>query len=163
MKLYHGSNCDFSTIDLLKSKGKRDFGRGFYLTTIQSQAKDWAGVLYDRYGGDGIFVYEYDLELKDGLNIKQFDGLSEEWLHFIRDNRIKDGIQHDFDIVRGVVANDRTNRTLGLFVEGIYTAKMALRKLRYNKLNDQISVHTGRALECLTLINKTAYETKHGN
>jgi hypothetical protein len=157
MKLYHGTNCDFSTIDLSKSKDKRDFGKGFYLTTLQNQAKDWAETLYDRYGGDGIFVYEYDFTVKDDLNIKQFDGLSEEWLHFIRDNRVKDGTQHHFDVVKGAVANDKTNRTLALFVEGIYTAKMALRKLRYNKLNDQVSVHTERALNCLTLINKTIY------
>ncbi|MDR2474082.1 MAG: DUF3990 domain-containing protein [Tannerella sp.] len=117
MKLYHGSNCDFSTVDLSKSKDKRDFGKGFYLTTLHNQAKDWAEILCYRYGGDGIFVYEYEFAVKDGLNIKQFDGLS----------------------------------------EGIYTAKMALRKLRYNKLNDQVSVHTERALDCLVLINKTVY------
>lgn len=83
--------------------------------------------------------------------------MSEEWLNFIRDNRVKGGVQHNFDIIRGAVANDKTNRTLALFVEGIYTAKEALRKLRYNKLNDQFSIHTEKALDCLKLINKTVY------
>jgi hypothetical protein len=157
MKLYHGSNCDFTTVSLSKSKDKRDFGKGFYLTTLQNQAKDWAALLFKRYGGDGVFVYEFAFEINDRLNVKQFDGLSEEWLEFIRDNRVKGDTQHGFDVVRGVVANDKTNRTLALFVEGIYTTEMALQKLRYNKLNDQISIHSEKALSCLTLINKTAY------
>jgi hypothetical protein len=157
MKLYHGSNCDFTKVDLSKSKDRRDFGKGFYLTTLPNQAKDWAETLFDRYGGEGIFVYEFEFEINENLTLKKFDGLTEEWLNFIKENRIKGGLQHDFDVVQGVVANDKTNRTLALFVEGIYTAKMAMKKLYRNKLNDQISIHTEKALSCLTLINKTAY------
>ena len=32
MKLYHGTNIDFSDIDFKKCKPNKDFGRGFYLT-----------------------------------------------------------------------------------------------------------------------------------
>ena len=155
--LYHGSNSDFSVVDLSKAKDKRDFGKGFYTTTLQNQAKDWAETLFARFGGDGIFVYEFEFEINGSLNIKQFDGIREDWLDFVRDNRIGGGIQHDFDVVRGAVANDRTNRTLALFVEGIYTSKEAMKKLKGNKLNDQFSVHTEKALACLKLKNKTAY------
>lgn len=34
MTLYHGTCCKFSQIDFSKSKDKRDFGKGFYTTTI---------------------------------------------------------------------------------------------------------------------------------
>ena len=34
MKLYHGTNQEFSRIDLLKSKPNKDFGRGFYLSVL---------------------------------------------------------------------------------------------------------------------------------
>jgi len=155
--LYHGSNCNFSVVDLSKAKDKRDFGKGFYLTTLQNQAKDWAEVMFARFGGDGIFVYEFEFEIKSNLCVKQFDGISENWLIFVRDNRVKGGIQHNFDAVRGAVANDKTNRTLALFVEGIYTPKETMKKLRSNKLNDQISIHTEKALTCLKLINKITY------
>jgi len=155
--LYHGSNCDFSVVDLSKAKDKRDFGKGFYTTTLQNQAKDWAETLFARFGGDGIFVYEFAFEPNENLSIKQFNGISEDWLNFVRDNRTGGGIQHSFDIVRGAVANDKTNRTLALFVDGIYTSKEAMRKLRGNRLNDQISFHTEKALVALKLINKTAY------
>ena len=157
LSLYHGTNCDFSSVDLLKAKDKRDFGKGFYLTTLQNQAKEWAETLFARFGGSGIFVYEFDFEINNDLCVKKFDGISEDWLNFVKDNRMGGGIQHHFDVVRGAVANDRTNRTLALFVEGIYTTKEAMEKLRSNILNDQISIHTEKALACLKLINKTNY------
>lgn len=42
MKLYHGTNVDFDRIDVTKSKAYKDFGQGFYLTDIRTQAEDWA-------------------------------------------------------------------------------------------------------------------------
>ena len=32
-----------------------------------------------------------------------------------------------------------------------------MEKLRHNKLNDQFSIHTDKALACLTFVNKTIY------
>ena len=40
MKLYHGTNIDFGVIDLAKSNKYKDFGQGFYLTDIRSQAEE---------------------------------------------------------------------------------------------------------------------------
>lgn len=34
--VYRGTAFDFENIDLSKSKNKRDFGKGFYTTTIQA-------------------------------------------------------------------------------------------------------------------------------
>ena len=42
MRLYHGTNTDFSEIDLAKSFPLKDFGQGFYLTTIREQAERMA-------------------------------------------------------------------------------------------------------------------------
>ncbi|WP_348716765.1 DUF3990 domain-containing protein [uncultured Alistipes sp.] len=42
MRLYHGTNTEFSTIDLTKSNPYKDFGRGFYLTDIREQAEQLA-------------------------------------------------------------------------------------------------------------------------
>ena len=67
--LYHGTNYNFDTIDLSQSKDKRDFGKGFYTTTLREQAQEWAEVLYERYKGDGIFIYE--LEYQHSQNISQ--------------------------------------------------------------------------------------------
>ena len=67
LTLYHGSNYNFDIIDPSKSKDKRDFGKGFYMTTLREQAEDWAYVLFDRYKGDGIFIYEIELELSESV------------------------------------------------------------------------------------------------
>ena len=38
--IYHGSNFAFDTIDLETSHDRRDFGRGFYCTVLESQAEE---------------------------------------------------------------------------------------------------------------------------
>ena len=59
MILYHGSNHDFNSVDLLKSKDRRDFGKGFYTTTLKEQAQQWGYTMFNRFGGEGIFIYEF--------------------------------------------------------------------------------------------------------
>jgi hypothetical protein len=85
--LYHGSNQNFDVVDLSKSKDRRDFGRGFYITILREQAEDWAEALFDRYKGDGIYIYETELELSGDLSMKIYEGLSEEWLQMVQKNR----------------------------------------------------------------------------
>jgi len=152
--LYHGSNNDFNAVDLSKSKDKRDFGRGFYTTTLREQAEDWAKSLFDRYKRDGIFVYELEFELSKDISIKKYDGLSEEWLVMVQKNRTLGGIQHDFDIVQGPVANDKTARTIALYIAGIINANEAIERLQFSKNNNQMSFHTPAALSCLKIIRK---------
>jgi len=152
--LYHGSNCNFDEIDISKSKDKRDFGKGFYTTTLREQAEDWAQALFDRYKGDGIYIYELELYLSGELLIKKFDGLSEEWLLMVQKNRTLGGIQHNFDIVQGPVANDRTARTIALYIAGIIDADDAIKRLQSNRINNQVSLHTSAALSRLKIIRK---------
>ena len=154
LNLYHGSNYNFDVIDLSKSKDKRDFGRGFYTTTLREQAEDWAEVLFERYRGDGIFIYEMELELAKELSVKSYDGLSEEWLLMVQKNRSLGGIQHKFDIVQGPVANDKTTRTIALYIAGIINANEAIERLRFNQVNNQVSIHTLAALSHIKLIRK---------
>jgi hypothetical protein len=157
MKVYHGSNINFDILDLSKSKEKRDFGKGFYTTTLKQQAKDWAGVLFERFGGDGIFVYDFELSFGKHIRLKKFSGLSKQWLEMVKNNRTNGGIQHKFDIVQGAVANDKTNRTIALYVSGILSVEAALTQLKANKYSDQISIHTNKALSNLKLIGKQNY------
>jgi hypothetical protein len=157
MKLFHGSNQDFDIVDLSKSRDRRDFGQGFYMTTIREQAEAWGRNMFVRYGGPGIFVYEFELSISDALTVKHFDGLTEEWLEMVKSNRTSGGIQHNYDVVQGPVANDNTMRTIALYVAGVYTAEMALQQLKYFKANDQVSIHTPKALSALSLIRKDTY------
>ncbi|GHV89851.1 hypothetical protein AGMMS50268_03540 [Spirochaetia bacterium] len=158
MILYHGSSQDFSVVDLSKSKDKRDFGKGFYMTTIKNQAYEWAVKQFKRFGGDGVIVYEFELSDNDAFTIKKFDDLSKEWLEFIMQNRTKGGLQHGFDIVQGPVANDNTFETIADYVLGTLSIYETLDRLRYMKPNDQVSIHTERVLSHLRLIRKEQYD-----
>ena len=155
--LFHGSNQDFERVNLEKSRDKRDFGRGFYMTTLKDQAVRWAQNMFIRHGGER-YVYEFVLDISPGLRIKQFDGLNHGWLDMIKRNRLNGGTQHDYDVVWGPVANDDTMRTLALFVAGIYTEDIALRQLSFFKPNDQVSIHTERALSRLIMARKKIHE-----
>ncbi|MHC6202905.1 DUF3990 domain-containing protein [Breznakiellaceae bacterium SP9] len=149
MILYHGSNRAFALVDLSKSKNRRDFGKGFYMTTLKSQAEQWAKRMFDRLGGGGIFVYEFELSITDDLKFRQFERLNQEWLEFVVENRTKGGTHHGFDVVQGPVANDDTRETIAYYLVGIYSAEEALNRLRYMKPNDQVSIHSDKARDCL--------------
>ena len=42
MRVFHGSYAAVDEIDLTKGRSNLDFGRGFYVTNIRSQAEFWA-------------------------------------------------------------------------------------------------------------------------
>lgn len=94
-------------------------------------------------------VYQYIFHPSNSLNIKHFNTLDAEWLEFIKNNRLHGGIQHNYDIVIGPVADDNTMETVQLYMSGILKSHEAVDRLRYSKINNQVSFHTPRALEYL--------------
>lgn len=68
--LYHGSNIAFDEIDLGKSHNRRDFGRGFYCTVLESQAEEWAKRLYLRSHKGGRYVYRYLFHQTEDLKLR---------------------------------------------------------------------------------------------
>jgi hypothetical protein len=157
MTVFHGSNVDFDKVSLDFAKGRRDFGRGFYTTTIRGQAEEWARDLCLRYKAGNAFLYTFEFTRVD-LNCKLFDGISEEWLRFIIRNRTRDGVQHNYDIVQGPVANDRIFPTITLFLNGRYDIEYTLKQLSFFRPNDQLSVHSEKALRNLSLVEKRSWK-----
>lgn len=149
MIVYHGTGIRFSKIDLFQSKDKRDFGKGFYTTTILEQAENWARNQHIRYGTESKFVKEYEYVPDDTLKTRIFKEMDEEWLEIIKKCRTEGGTPHGYDIVQGPVANDNTMRAISLYISGIYTVGQAIEQLRFFKANDQVSFHTQRSLNCL--------------
>ena len=154
MILYHGSNCNFNQIDLKKSKNNRDFGKGFYTTTIKEQAQQWGYTMYNRLGGDGIFLYEYEFSPSPELTTLRFLEISDEWFDFILKNRTTGDLQHEFDFVQGPVADDKIFLTITGFIDGIFSREEAMQRLRYSKTSDQVSLHTVKAISFLALRDK---------
>ncbi len=75
MILYHGSNVEIDGIDLSKSMPYKDFGRGFYLTTISDQSKQMAKRTARFYGDPPVvtgFETPDDLLVGYGLNVRVF-------------------------------------------------------------------------------------------
>ena len=148
MILYHGSYLAIENPDLLHSRPNLDFGKGFYLTSIREQAVKWCGKFVKR-GKEGIISnYMFDEELFQRLKVLQFDSYSEDWLEFILTCRSgKDS--SDYDGVCGGIANDQVFNTVELYFENLIDKSEAIKRLRYEKPNMQITFRTDAALTCL--------------
>ena len=153
MKLYHGTNVDFDVIDLTKSNKYKDFGQGFYLTDIRSQAEELAAKKSRLFGGYPVIQeYEFDESLLSSAELKvlRFDKPSTKWAVFIFKNRNRDyNLTHDYDIVIGPIANDGVAYLLGRYEEGTLTIEELSDKLDFKKLNSQYFFGTNKSLKYL--------------
>lgn len=153
MILYHGTNVDFKTINLEKSNKYKDFGQGFYLTDIRSQAEHLAAKKAKLFGGYPIIQeYEFNEELLDNgdLKVLRFENPSREWAEFIFRNRNRDlNFTHDYDVVIGPIANDGVAYLLGRYEEGTLTIDDLSRELTYKELNSQFFFGTSESLQYL--------------
>jgi len=111
MRVFHGSYTIVDVIDLTKGRSNLDFGKGFYVTSIRSQAEFWAARTGRFHKTEGVVsefeFYENAFEHYD-LKVLRFSGYDEQWLDFVVLNRDPQSPipAHDYDIVEGPVAND---------------------------------------------------------
>ena len=78
-------------------------------------------------------------------------------MEFIKSNRSKGGLQHGYDVVLGPVADDNTMETVQLYIANILTVAEAVERLRYSKVNNQVSFHTEKALQYLKPVRRITY------
>lgn len=143
--LFHGSNVNVPKPFVKVGRGKVDFGQGFYLTKLRSQAESWAEVIAERKGRNAeavlsLYSFDYDSVKSAGYKIKVFETYSLEWLDYVVDCRKGGEMQHQYDIVEGGVANDNVIDTVEDYENGIITAEQALGQLKYKKVNHQICI-----------------------
>lgn len=146
MILYHGTNVDFDRIDLNKSMRFKDFGKGFYLTDIHSQAVEMANRRVRIDGGSPVVqTYRID-EQSDAfrnLSILRFEKPTAQWAEFIFKNRSKAlRFQHNFDIVYGPIADDGVAYLLSLYEDGLRTLDELAKELQFKRLNNQYCFET---------------------
>lgn len=119
MKLYHGSNVNIESINLAMCRPYKDFGKGFYLTDIEEQAKNMAVRVSRIYGGIpivNVFEIQDDFRSLSDIKIKDFGiQTTEEWAQFVMNNRSREfqeikselcNKDNKYDIVIGPVADD---------------------------------------------------------
>jgi hypothetical protein len=61
MLLYHGSYTTVDIPDLAKCASKKDFGKGFYLTTSKKQAEDFVRASMKKAIAQGLITQHQDM------------------------------------------------------------------------------------------------------
>jgi hypothetical protein len=159
MKVYHGSYIAVTEIDLSKSRPRKDFGRGFYVTSLREQAEYWAERMAKRKHTKGV-VSEFDFkeyvssDMK--LNVLRFEGYTEDWLDFIVLNRTNESDNeqvHDYDIVEGNVADDAVAARVFEYLNGMVSKEDFLEELKHKAPNHQICFCTVQSLQALISTN----------
>jgi hypothetical protein len=154
MTVYHGSYTDIDRINLEKCKPGKDFGRGFYVTKIRSQAEYWAEKIGKENKTAGVVTefnfHEYAYDDFD-LKTLRFDGYSEEWLDFVVLNRANESRKqaHDYDIVEGPVADDRVTRRIFVYLSGGVSRADFLEELKFYRYTHQIALCTVESLQMI--------------
>jgi hypothetical protein len=159
--LYHGSTVKVNQIELSISAAGKDFGRGFYTTTVRDQAVKFAIIKAKRFnlktGVVSVFRYIHNPQ----VTIKKFDKAGAEWLLFVLKNRgfpQKETALSEilFDIVIGPVANDAVGLVLNQLLIGTYgdpnspeALNTAIRLLNTTRLYNQVFFGTKEAVSCL--------------
>ena len=156
MILFHGSNTEVSCIDLSRCTKYKDFGQGFYMTSIEQQACEWAKKIKKRFdfGKSVLNIYEFS-DNWDNLKTLRLTEPDEKWAAFVINNRNHEFSDHGnllsnhdnkYDLVHGLVANDDISAILDTFLLGILPMSEISKALVYKQLNDQYSFHTPKSL-----------------
>jgi len=164
MLLYHGSFTEIQSPSLDYGRYNLDFGKGFYVTGLVSQAEKWArrratmakGIQNIRDAKPIVSVYEIDFDSPD-LKILAFDGYTEEWLDFIVGNRAqKKPMASEYDVIHGNVADDDVAAVVDDYMRLLSKGRMDadgkrffLAQLRFSKPNDQYCIASQRAISKL--------------
>ena len=144
MIVFHGSNKEIATPLVYVGRNNLDFGKGFYVTTLQQQAKRWAETIVRLRPNGKAIVNKYDLDYDGvemaGFAILRFTEYNEEWLDFIVANRNGESRWQQYDLIEGGIANDRVFDTIENYMSGGIDKQTALGRLRYEHPNNQICI-----------------------
>ncbi len=146
--VYHTSLSKVDKPDTLHSRSSLDFGKGFYLTSLEEQARRYADRFVSR--GKQVWMNVYDLQEDwKGWNVKIFEKYDEEWLDFVAACRLNKD-KSDYDMVIGGVANDKVFDTVDNYFAGYMSKEVALERLSFEHPNVQYCIRSERMLnECL--------------
>lgn len=143
--LAEGEVIEDFNVDLSRSRSLTDFGRGFYTTTIETQAEDWASSLTVRssYGRRPVRTKPVVLEFSvDRDELSKLDSLAFVWGHL--------DLRSFVETCR--TSADSHNRSNGhQFFDIVYGPLTRYPERKVDEDRDQISVHTVEGVKCLGL------------
>jgi hypothetical protein len=178
MILYHGSYAIIEQIDLGRCSRAKDFGRGFYLTSDENQARSFIAqsIRKARMSSDYGYVSAFRYHASDDdIKTYEFATTDRSWLWFIAQNRrehLAERLAHRVDsaifgsdIIIGKIANDQTNATIATYLSGLYgdvesdeAVADTIKRLMPEKLSDQYCFRTQRAVELLEFVEAKKYD-----
>ncbi len=163
MILYHGTTLEIKEPAIIKSEIGRDFGFAFYTTNIRDQAERWAirrAKIQSRKEKTSVqpLVNIYEWENIDGLKIKEFIDASMEWLEMVVKCRSELNFRHDYDVVIGKIADDNVGETVSYVMQGIMRKEDAVKRLKFERINNQIAFCTSKSLLNLKFIRSYIVE-----
>lgn len=162
MIVYHGTTEIIREPNVKYSKNYLDFGRGFYLTVFEEQAKRWA-VRKSIRRGKAAIVNVYEMEDRwDRYRVLSFEEANDKWLEFVCACRKGEKRNTGYDIIVGNVADDDVFKTVDMYFRGIWDKKKVLEELRYYKVNNQICIVNQETLEQVLVFQKF-YEAKNND
>ena len=145
MIVYHSSPSAVSFPDIYHLRNNLDFGRGFYVTSLEKQALKYADRFLLRGQKACLNIYELADDLS-AFNVLEFDRYDEGWLDFVSCCRRGTDVS-DYDIVIGGIANDKVFRTIDLYFAGDINKDEALKRLKYERPNHQMCLRNQRLID----------------
>lgn len=171
MLLYHGSYCEVRQPDLSKCAKYKDFGQGFYLTSSEEQARNFAKISTYKARNIGLsnptqrygFVNIFRFENSEGLNVFDYPTADSEWLHCIvahrKNNSFPELVEQmrPYDVISGKIANDDTNASIAAYIQRVFgeigsegADRICIGLLLPERLKDQFCFRTDKALAKLS-------------
>ena len=148
--IFHGGYTEIRLPEIIKGKYSKDFGFGFYCTELKEQAIRWA----KRFDTPVVSIYDFKPDVT--LNTVVFPEMSDSWLDFVVSCRA--GIEHDYDIVSGPMANDQIYNYVADYVNGILTKEQFWILAKFKHPTHQLCFCSEKSLNCLTYINSENYD-----
>lgn len=147
--VYHGGTEEVPYPKVDVGRPNLDFGPGFYVTEIYTQAKDWA-IRVSKNRDSKAIVNSYLLDKKDFLHDCKhliFPEYNNEWLEFVTSSRLGKQPWLGYDYIEGGVADDKVVNTLRLYMTGYISAEDALQRLQYYRPANQICILNQKLLD----------------
>ncbi len=155
--VYHGGTETVEYPDCKVGRRNLDFGHGFYITDMRSQAVEWARLVADRRQLTPVLNrYRLCRELiLENAKCKVFNAYDKEWLDFIVASRRGLNIAEDFDYIEGGVANDRVVDTVNLYMAGLMDENIALQRLSQHRPNNQMCILSQQLIDKYLIFDGT--------
>lgn len=153
--VYHGGTDRIEHPMFDVGRANLDFGLGFYVTDMSTQAAEWAKKVADHRQACPI-VNRYELNRNAVLyeyRCKVFTDYDGEWLDFIVASRQGQKPWMQYDYIEGGVADDRVIDTINLYMAGLMTREVALARLSEHRPNNQMCLLSQQLIDKYLIFN----------